>query len=54
MILGFLGKSLEDRIPPELSSEAPAASKLILDEPWMLTGAPKIQYKIRRTQQNNM
>ena len=30
MNFGFLGKSLEDRTPPKLSLEAPAASKLIL------------------------
>ena len=48
MIFGFLGKSLEDTIPPQLFLETPAASKLILDDPWMLPDAAKIQYNIIR------
>ena len=52
MIFGFLGKSLEDRIPPKLFLETPAASKLILDDPWMLPDAAKIHHTIIRIQKN--
>ena len=47
--MGFLEKSRELRMLPKWSLEVPAASKLTLDDPWMLLDAPKMKLKQNHT-----